>query len=322
MEYVNLGHTGLKVSKLCLGCMGFGELDRGGIPGKTSKEDAKKIIKYALDQGINFFDTANYYSLGASEEILGEAIKEYGNRDDVVIATKLYYPMFDGANAKGLSRKAIFTEVEHSLKRLQTDYIDLYIIHRWDYTTPIEEVMEALNDLVRMGKIRYIGASAMYAWQFVEANHIAKRNGWAQFISMQDMYNLIYREEEKEMIPMCQYHDIALTPFSPLAHGVFNKPVDALREDGLAKCQSEYQLKQDKEIVKRVYELADKYQVPTSQIALAWVLSKPYITSPIVGASKIKYVEDALNAMNITLTNEEIEYLEAPYVPHGQYGFR
>ena len=177
MEYVNLGKTGLKVSKICLGCMGFGELDRGGIPGKTAEKEAREIIKYALEHGINFFDTANYYSLGASEEILGQALKDYANREDVVIATKLYYPMFDGVNAKGLSRKAVFTEVENSLKRLQTDYIDLYIIHRWDYTTPIEETMEALNDLVRMGKIRYIGASAMYAWQFVKANSIAEKNG-------------------------------------------------------------------------------------------------------------------------------------------------
>lgn len=210
MEYVNLGKTGLKVSKICLGCMGFGELDRGGIPGKTAEKEAREIIKYALEHGINFFDTANYYSLGASEEILGQALKDYANREDVVIATKLYYPMFDGVNAKGLSRKAVFTEVENSLKRLQTDYIDLYIIHRWDYTTPIEETMEALNDLVRMGKIRYIGASAMYAWQFVKANSIAEKNGWAKFISMQNMYNLVYREEEKEMIPMCQYENIAL----------------------------------------------------------------------------------------------------------------
>ncbi|MEG0592221.1 MAG: aldo/keto reductase [Coprobacillus sp.] len=322
MEYINLGKTGLKVSKLCLGCMGFGELDRGGIPGKTNEEEARKIIKYALDNGINFFDTANYYSLGASEEILGKALKDYAERDEVVIATKLYYPMHNGANAKGLSRKNIFAEVENSLKRLQTDYIDLYIIHRWDYTTPIEETMEALNDLVRMGKVRYIGASAMYAWQFIKANSIAKENGWAQFVSMQDMINLIYREEEKEMIPMCQYENIAITPFSPLAHGVFNKPYDEVRTDNCGKLQNEYILEHDKEIIKRVYELADKYQVPTSQIALAWVLSKPYITSPLVGASKIKYLEDAIAALNIHLTHEEIKYLEEPYVAHNQYGFR
>ena len=322
MEYVNLGNTGLKVSKICLGCMGFGELDCGGIPGKTGKEEAKKIIKYALDQGINFFDTANYYSLGASEEILVEAIKEYGNRDDVVIATKLYYPMFDGANAKGLSRKAIFQEVEHSLKRLQMDYIDLYIIHRWDYTTPIEEVMEALNDLVRMGKIRYIGASSMYAWQFVEANRIAKEHGWAQFVSMQDTYNLLNREEEREMIPMCQYKNIAITPFSPIAHGALAKPYDTPRVDGLGKIQNEYVLKHDQEIVKRVWEIAEKRGITPTQVALSWVLDKPFITAPLVGASKEKYVEEAIKAMDIHLTKEETKYLEEPYVPHKQYGFR
>lgn len=322
MEYVNLGNTGLKVSRLCLGCMGFGELDRGGIPGKTNEQEARKIIKYALDNGINFFDTANYYSLGASEEILGKALKDYANRDEVVIATKIYYPMHNGINAKGLSRKTIFTEVENSLKRLQTDYIDLYIIHRWDYTTPIEETMEALNDLVRMGKVRYIGASAMYAWQFIKANSIARVNGWAEFVSMQDMINLIYREEEKEMVPMCQSENIAITPFSPLAHGVFNKPYDAQREDNCGKLQTEYILEHDQVIMKRVYELANQYQVSTNQIALAWVLSKPYITSPLVGASKIKYIEDALAALDLHLSNEDLRYLEEPYVAHNQYGFK
>lgn len=260
MEYVNLGKTGLKISRICLGCMGFGS-DRGGIKANVGEEEARKIIKHALSLGVNFFDTANYYSLGECEEILGRALKDYACRDDVVIATKLYYPMHEGANAKGLSRKTIFAEVENSLKRLQTDYIDLYIIHRWDYTTPIEETMEALNDLVRMGKVRYIGASAMYAWQFVKANSIAEKNGWAKFVSMQDMINLIYREEEKEMIPMCQYENIAITPFSPLAHGVFNKPIDSPRVDNCGKLQNEYILKHDQEIIKRIYELSTKTKV-------------------------------------------------------------
>ena len=321
MEYVNLGKTGLKVSRICLGCMGFGS-DRGGIKASVGEEDARKIIKHALELGINFFDTANYYSLGECEEILGRALKDYAFRDDVVIATKLYYPMHNGANAKGLSRKAIFAEVENSLKRLQTDYIDLYIIHRFDYTTPIEETMEALNDLVRMGKVRYIGASAMYAWQFEKANAIADKHGWAKFVSMQDMINLIYREEEKEMIPMCQYENIALTPFSPLAHGVFNKPIGTPRNDNCGKLQNEYILEHDQEIIKRVYELSEKYKVSTSQIALAWLLSKPYITSPLVGASKLKYLDEAVAAMNITLSEGDIKYLEEPYVPHNQYGFR
>ncbi|MEX0082281.1 aldo/keto reductase [Clostridium butyricum] len=322
MKYVNLGNTGLKVSKICLGCMGFGAEDKGGIKAKVGEEDARKIIKHALDEGINFFDTANYYSLGACEEILGRALKDYADRDEVVIATKLYYLMHDGTNAKGLSRKAIFSEVEKSLKRLQTDYIDLYIIHRWDYTTPIEETMEALNDLVRSGKVRYIGASAMYAWQFEKANSIADKNGWAKFISMQDMINLVYREEEKEMIPMCKYEKIALTPFSPLAHGVFSKPYDAARTDNCGKLQNEYTLEHDKEIIKRVYEVSDKYNKSGSQIALAWVLSKPYITSPLIGASKMKYLDEAIEAMEIELTDEEIKYLEEPYVPHIHYGFR
>lgn len=321
MEYVNLGKTGVKVSKICLGCMGFGS-ERGGIKANVGKEEAKQIIKRALEQGINFFDTANYYSLGECEEIVGSALKEYANRDEVVIATKLYYPMHDGANAKGLSRKAIFVEVENSLKRLQTDYIDLYIIHRFDYTTPIEETMEALHDLVKMGKIHYLGASAMYAWQFEKANSIAKMNGWTPFVSMQDMINLIYREEEKEMIPMCAYNQIALTPFSPLAHGVFSKPVDAQRVDNCGKLQNEYILEHDQEIIKRVYEIASTHQKSTNQIALAWLLSKDYITSPLIGASKMKYLDEAIEAMKITLTKEEIAYLEEPYVAHNQYGFR
>ena len=321
MEYVNLGRTGLKVSRIGLGCMGFGG-NRGGIVAKTGEAEALPIIKHALELGINFFDTANYYALGESEEILGKAIKQFGNRDEVVIATKLYYPMREGANAKGLSRKAIFTEVEHSLQRLQTDYIDLYIIHRWDYTTPIEEVMDALNDLVRMGKVRFIGASAMYAWQFVKANAIAKAHGWAQFVSMQDMINLVYREEEKEMIPMCQSEGIALTPFSPLAHGVFNKPADAPRTDGCGKLQDAYVLAHDREIVQRVQEIAGRRGVSNSQIALAWVLQKPYITSPLIGASKMQYLDDGIGALAIHLSEEEIRYLEEPYVPHTQYGFR
>ncbi len=322
MEYVNLGNTGLKVSRLCIGCMGFGKPDSGGIVGKTEEKEAREIIKFALDNGINFFDTANYYGLGVSEEILGRAIKDFANRDEVVIATKLYFPMFDGANAKGLSRKAIFQEVENSLKRLQTDYIDLYIIHRWDYTTPIEETMEALNDLVRMGKIRYIGASAMYAWQFVKANAIAQRNGWARFISMQNMINLVYREEEKEMVKMCISENIALTPFSPIAHGVFSKPANGPRTDGGASLQNEYVLAQDDEIIKRVQEIAGKRNCDPSVIAMAWVLGKHYITSPIVGAAKAKYVQGALDALSIKLTDEEIKYIEEPYVPHNQFGFR
>lgn len=322
MEYVNLGNTGLKVSRICLGTMSYGTSQRGGIPGKVNESDAIEIIKHALDCGINFFDTANYYALGEGEEILGKAIKQHANRDDVVIATKLYYPMRDDVNAKGLIRKTIYTELQHSLDRLQTDYIDLYIIHRFDYTTPIEEVMETLNDLVRAGKIRYIGASAMYAWQLEKANAIAEKYGWAKFVSMQNMINLIYREEEKEMVPMCIYNKIALTPFSPLAHGVFNRDLNLPREDGVAKLQNEYILENDKIIIQRVNEIAQKRAISSSQVALAWLLSKPYITSPLIGASKIKYLDEAIDALKIKLSAEEMSYLEEAYVPHKQYGFR
>ncbi len=322
MEYVNLGNTGLKVSRLCVGCMGFGKPDSGGIVGKTDETEARQIIKAALESGINFFDTANYYGLGVSEEILGRAIKDFANRDEVVIATKLYYPMSDGANAKGLSRKAIFQEVENSLKRLQMEYIDLYIIHRWDYTTPIEETMEALNDLVRMGKIRYIGASAMYAWQFVKANAIANKNGWSKFVSMQNMINLVYREEEKEMVQMCISEKIALTPFSPIAHGVFSKEIDEPRTDGVALLQNDYVLEHDKEIIRRVRDVATSRNVDPSAVAMAWVLGKEYVTAPIVGAAKLKYLQSAIEAMDINLSEEEIKHIEEPYVPHNQFGFR
>ncbi|MGT2957706.1 oxidoreductase [Streptococcus bovimastitidis] len=322
MKYVNLGKSGLKVSQLALGCMSFGSRDAAGIPGFVSEEEARAIIKFALDNGINFFDTANYYSLGESEEILGRALKDFAKREEVVIATKLYYPMHDGANAKGLSRKTIFDEVENSLKRLGTDYIDLYIIHRWDYTTPIEEVMEALNDLVRMGKVRYIGASSMYAWQFVKANSIAEKNGWAKFISMQNSINLIYREEEKEMLPMCLSEGIALTPYSPIAHGALTKPATELEKFPSAKLQNQAVLTNDREIIKRTWEIAAKYQVSPGHIALAWVYTKPGMTAPLVGGSKMEYVKEAIEALSIQLSDEDIKYLEEPYLPHQQYGFR
>lgn len=260
--------------------------------------------------------------MGLSEEILGRAINDFGCRENVVIATKLYYPMRDDINAKGLSRKTIFTEVENSLKRLGTDYIDLYIIHRFDYTTPIEEVMEALNDLVRMGKVRYIGASSMYAWQFVKANAIAKMNGWAQFISMQNIYNPLYREEEKEMIPMCIDQKIALTPYSPICHGAILKNPNDDRTDGIGKLQEPYVLEKDKEIIRRIQELAKNKGISPSALTFAWIKTKPYITSPIVGGSKISYIEEAIKGMNVNLTKEEVAYIEEVYIPHKQYGFR
>lgn len=322
MEYTRLGNTGLNVSRICFGCMWFGRPGNGGIDVRFGEDEAREVIHYAWDQGINFFDTANYYSRGASEEILGKVIAEMGVRDDAVIATKSYYPMYEGTNAKGVNRKTLFREVDASLRRLGTDYIDLYVPHRLDHDTPMEEQMEALNDLVRSGKVLYIGASAMYAWQFLKMNMIAERHGWAKFVSMQDMYNLVYREEEKEMHPMLLDQGIACTPFSSLAHGVFNKKPEDERTDGVAKLQNEYVLKGDAEIIRRVWELAERYGVSTSVIAQAWNLSKPVVTSPLIGASKTRYIDDAIAALDLKLTADEMAYLEEPYVPHTQYGFR
>lgn len=322
MEYTKLGKTGLTVSRICFGCMWFGKPGNGGIDVRFGEDQAREVIRHAWDQGVNFYDTANYYSLGASEEILGKVIAEMGVRDEAVIATKSYYPMYDGANAKGVTRKTLFREVDASLKRLGTDYIDLYVPHRLDHDTPMEEQMEALNDLVRSGKVLYIGASAMHAWQFMKLNGIARQHGWAQFVSMQDMYNLVYREEEKEMLPLLASEGIACTPFSSLASGVFARPADAERVDNCAKVQNEYIIEADREIVRRVWELAEKHGVSTSVIAMAWNFSKPVVTSPLIGASKAQYVDDAISALDLHLTEEECAYLEEPYVPHNQYGFR
>jgi len=322
MEYTKLGNTGLTVSRICFGCMWFGKPGNGGIEVSYGEDQAREVIRHAWDKGINFFDTANYYSRGASEEILGKVIAEMGIRDDAVIATKSYYPMYEGTNAKGVTRKTLFREVDASLRRLGTDYIDLYVPHRLDHDTPMEEQMEALNDLVRSGKVLYIGASAMYAWQFLKMNMIAEQHGWAKFVSMQDMYNLVYREEEKEMHPMLLDQGIACTPFSSLAHGVFAKRPEDERTDGVAKLQNDYVLAGDAEIIRRVWELADRYGVSTSVIAQAWNLAKPVVTSPLVGASKTAYIDDAIAALDLHLTADEMAYLEEPYVPHNQYGFR
>ena len=322
MEYTRLGNTGLNVSRICFGCMWFGRPGNGGIDVRFGEDEAREVIRHAWEAGVNFFDTANYYSLGASEEVLGKVIAEMGVRDDAVIATKSYYPMYEGANAKGVTRKTLFREVDASLKRLGTDYIDLYVPHRLDHDTPMEEQMEALNDLVRSGKVLYIGASAMYAWQFLKMNTIAERRGWAKFVSMQDMYNLVYREEEKEMHPMLLDQGVACTPFSSLAHGVFAKRPEDERADGVAKLQNDYVLAADAEIIRRVWELAGRYGVSTSVIAQAWNLAKPVVTSPLVGASKTRYIDDAIAALDLHLTAEEMAYLEEPYVPHTQYGFR
>lgn len=321
MEYTRLGNSGLEVSKLCLGCMGFGDASKWSRGSWIlNEEESMKIIKRALELGINFFDTADMYSLGESERILGKAIKKYANRDDVVIATKIFYPLREGKNNKGLSRKYIFEAVEASLKRLDMDYIDLLVIHRFDYDTPLEETMESLHDLIKMGKIRYIGASAMYAWQFQKANYIAEKHGWTKFISMQNHYNLLYREDERELIPYCIDSGIQLTPYSPLASGRLSRSSHEqskrFEEDKVTQGKYINTLKEDNRIIDRVGEIADKKGITRVQVALAWLLSHNYVASPLIGATKLSHLEGAIGALDVKLTQEEINYLEEEYIPH------
>jgi aryl-alcohol dehydrogenase-like predicted oxidoreductase len=321
MEYVKLGNTGLDVSPICLGCMSFGTAE-GWVhnPWALDEEGSRSIIKRALDLGINFFDTANAYAYGKSEEILGRALKDYANRDEVVIATKVFVPMRKGPNSGGLSRKHIMSEIDHSLRRLNTDYVDLYIIHRWDYNTPIEETMAALHDVVKSGKARYIGASAMYAWQFQKALHVAEKNGWTRFVSMQNHLNLIYREEEREMLPLCKEEKIAVTPYSPLASGRLARDwaetTKRLETDPIAKRKYDATADADKLVVERLAEVAEKHGVPRAQIALAWLLQKEPVVAPVIGATKIPHLESAVESLSVQLTPEEVAYLEEPYVPH------
>ncbi len=326
MEYTKLGKTGLEVSRICLGCMGFGDpghwIHGGWV---LNEEESRQIIKKALELGINLFDTANVYSLGRSEEILGRALKDFGaNRDEVVIATKIFFRMREGPNGGGLSRKAIFNEVNHSLRRLGTDYVDILFIHRWDYETPIEETLEALNDLVRMGKVLYLGASSMWAWQFQKALYTAEKHGWTRFVVMQNHYNLIYREEEREMIPLCRAEGIAIVPYSPLAGGRLarepNEITPRAQTDQVAKWKYDATADIDRPIIERVGELAKRHGVSRAQIALAWLLHKEYVTAPIVGATKISHLEEAVGALSVKLKPEEITYLEEPYVPHPVVG--
>lgn len=320
MEYVKLGNSGLEVSKICLGCMSFGDRNVWVHSWVLNEDESRAIIKRALELGVNFFDTANVYSLGRSEEIVGKALKDFANRDEVVIATKVYFPVREGPNSTGLSRKAIMSEVEKSLKRLGTDYIDLYVIHRWDYNTPIEETMETLHDLVKSGKVRYIGASAMFAWQFQKALYTAEKHGWTKFISMQNHYNLIYREDERELIPFCKEENIALTPYSPLAAGRLARPFGEKTEryetDEVAKRKYDSTKDVDKMIIDRVEEIAKKRGVSMSQVALAWLMQKDLVVVPIVGVTKVSQLEEAVKAVSVKLTDEEIKYLEEPYVPH------
>ncbi|OUZ23797.1 aldo/keto reductase [Enterococcus sp. 6D12_DIV0197] len=324
MNYVKFGNTGLDVSPLCLGTMGFGDPNSGFHEWVLEEADSREVIKKALDLGINFFDTANVYSYGASEEIVGRALNDFAPRDEIVVATKLYSKMKQRPNSGGLSRKAIFYQVEQSLKRLQMDYIDLYIIHRWDYHTPIEETMKALHDLVVSGKVRYIGASAMYAWQFAKAQAVAEKNGWTKFVSMQNHLNLLYREEEREMMPLCADQKIAVTPYSPLAAGRLTRDWGAETKryltDKTANQKYDKTMEQDREIVARVAKIADNHQSKRSQIALAWLLQKEQVVAPIIGATKESHLLDALPALDLKLTAEEIAYLEESYLPHAVVG--
>jgi aryl-alcohol dehydrogenase-like predicted oxidoreductase len=319
MQYLNLGKTGLKVSRLCLGCMTYGTSRwREWI---LNEPESRPFIQRALEAGINFFDTANMYSDGVSEEVVGRALHDFAKRDEVVIATKVFNPMRPDPNGRGLSRKAILTEIDHSLKRLGTDYVDLYQTHRWDYATPIEETMEALHDVVKAGKARYIGASSMYAWQFAKAQFVAEKYGWTRFVSMQNHYNLIYREEEREMIPLCQDQGVGLIPWSPLARGFLAGNRDQqggetsrAKTDDYAK-QMYYQA-DDFAIADRLGEVAGARGLSNMQVALGWILSKPAITAPIIGASKLKHLEEAISALEVKLSEEDIKKIEEPYKPH------
>jgi aryl-alcohol dehydrogenase-like predicted oxidoreductase len=323
MDYITLGHTGLKVSRITLGCMSYGAPDRGRQSWSIGRDDALPFFRQALDAGINFFDTANVYSDGSSEEITGAALLALVPREEVVIATKVNGRMHPGANGQGLSRKSILSEIDNSLRRLGTDYVDLYQIHRWDYETPIEETLEAMHDVVRAGKARYIGASSMYAWQFTQGLYVAKLHGWTRFVSMQNYYNLLYREEEREMLPLCAEQGIGVIPWSPLARGRLTRPWDSStpRSDSDDFGRALYS-DADKPVVDAVIRIASARGVAPAQIALAWVLSKSVVTSPIVGATKTRHLDDAVAALKIHLDGAEITALEDSYRPHSVVGFQ
>lgn len=320
-----LGRTGLDISPLCLGCMTYGVPERGPHPWTLREEESRALIRQALDLGINFFDTANAYSDGTSEEIVGRALRDFADRDAIVLATKCYFPLKSQPNAGGLSRKAIFASIDASLKRLGTDYVDLFQIHRWDYGTPIEVTLEALHDVVKAGKARYIGASSMFAWQFAKALFTADRHGWTRFATMQDHYNLLHREEEREMLPLCIDQDIAVLPWSPLARGRLTRDWDvrSARQDSDEVGRHLYASAEaaDRAIVGQVSAIAAARGVPRAQVALAWVLQKASVTAPIIGASKPQHLTDAVAALNLALTADEMRALEAPYTPHPVVGF-
>jgi aryl-alcohol dehydrogenase (NADP+) len=323
MEYTKLGATGLDVSRICLGCMSYGVPDAGGWPWSLDADDAKPFFRQALDAGINFFDTADVYSAGTSEEITGRWLNEMADRDEIVVATKVFNRMRQGPNGAGLSRKAIMTGIDASLRRLDMDHVDLYQVHRWDPGTPVEETLEALHDVVKAGKARYIGASSMWAWQFAKALHLQDANGWVRFVTMQDHYNLLYREEEREMLPLCADEGIGAIPWSPLARGKLTRDWDesTARGDTDEFGKSLYR-DTDRYIVEKVAEVAEKRGVSRAQVALAWVLNNPVVDAPIVGATKEHHLADAIAAVDLRLDEDEIAALEERYEPRGVAGHR
>ncbi|MGJ0121038.1 aldo/keto reductase [Williamsia sp. MIQD14] len=322
MDYVNLGASGLRVSRISLGCMTFGEPGRGTHEWTLTEEQSRPVIAHALEAGINFFDTANSYSAGSSEEIVGRTLRDVADRDDVVIATKVFHNGRTAPYERGLSRKAIMTEIDGSLRRLGTDHVDLYQIHRWDPLTPIEETLEALHDVVKAGKARYIGASSMYAWQFAKALHVSERNGWTRFVSMQDHYNLLHREEEREMHPLCLDAGVGVIPWSPLARGRLTRDWDTSTERSSTDAfGSTLYTDDDRTIVDAVAQIADRRGVPRAQVALAWVLHKSAVTAPIIGARTVAHLDDAIAATTVDLDDDEIAALEAPYRPRPVVGF-
>ena len=325
MRYTKLGRTGLDVSRIALGCMTYGDPNRGSHPWTLGEEESRPLIRRAVELGITFFDTANVYSDGSSEEIVGRALAEFTRREEVVIATKVHGRMHPGANGGGLSRKAIFAEIDASLTRLGTDYVDLYQIHRWDPLTPIEETLEALHDVVKSGKARYLGASSMHAWQFAQALYLADLHGWTRFVSMQDHYNLLNREEEREMLPLCLDQGIGVVPWSPLARGRLTRDWDQTTNrsetDEFGKTLYDTSAS-DRTIVETVARVAADRGVPRAQVALAWVLRQPALAAPIVGASKPGHLDDAVAALDLTLSDDDVARLEAPYSPHPVVGFQ
>ena len=326
MDYVRLGRTGLKVSRLCLGCMTYGEPGRGSHEWTLGEAESRPFIRQALEAGINFFDTANMYSAGSSEEIVGRALRDFARRDEIVLATKVHGAMGEGPNARGLSRKAILSEIDHSLRRLGTDYVDLYQIHRFDPETPIEETLEALHDVVKAGKARYLGASSMYAWQFGRALQLAERHGWTRFVSMQNHVNLLYREEEREMLGLCLEEGIGVIPGSPRARGKLARPGNSddtarARTDRFSRTLYDATRDADARVIDAVGEVAGAVGASRAAVALAWLLGKPGITAPIIGASKPHHLQDALAALALRLGPEQVARLEAPYVPHAVAGF-